>query len=261
MAWLHAAGPAGDSGLPSAEGRLPPLPASAGGMAPVPWVAVVVRGVGLAEASTQAALALPPAIGLAFSPYARRLDEWRAQATAAGHELWVELPLEPADPSRADAGERALRPQQDEAVRLAGLDWALGRLPDAVGAVAAAGAFAAHQPSAFEPLARALATRGLRFVELDGRQLLDVVAASGAGYASAEVALDAGPAPEAMDRALDELAVQARRRGGAVAHVYADPSTLARLAAWVHRAGDRGLRLVPLGEAIAKPAGNGSDAR
>lgn len=260
MAWLHAAGPAVGGGQPSAEGRLPPLPAPTGSDAPVPWVTVVVRGVGLAEASTQAALALPSAIALAFSPYARRLDEWRAQAKSAGHELWVELPLEPADPSRADAGEHALRPQQDEAARLAGLDWALGRLPDAVGAVAAAGAFA-YQPSAFAPLARVLAARGLRFVELGGRQLLDVVTASGVGHASAEVALDAGAAPEAIDRALDELAEQARRHGGAVAHVYADPSTLARLAAWVHRAGDRGLRLVPLGEATAKSAGNGSDAR
>ncbi len=259
MAWLRAAGPAIGGAQPSAEGRLPPLLVPAGSVAAVPWVAVIVRGVGLAEAPTQAALALPPAIALAFSPYARHLEEWRMQATAAGHELWVDLPLEPADPSLADAGERALRPQQDEAARLAGLDWALGGLPGAIGAVAAAGAFA-DQPSAFEPLARALAARGLRFVELGGRQLLNVVAASGAGHASAEVALDAGAVPEAMDRALDELAGQARRQGGAVAHVYADPWTLARLATWVHRARDRGLRLVPLGE-VAKPAGNGSDAR
>lgn len=259
MAWLHAVSPAGN-GSPAAEGRLPPLPVPAESVASVPWVAVVVLGVGLAEASTQAALALPPAIGLAFSPYARRLDEWRAQAKAGGHELWVELPLEPADPSRADAGERVLRPRQDEAVRLAGLDWALGRLPDATGVVAAPGAFA-RQPSAFAPLARAMAARGLRFVELGGGQLQAVAADAGAGHALAEVALDAGAGPEAMDGALDELAGQADRRGGAVAHVYADPSTLARLAAWVHRVGDRGLRLVPLGEAVAKPAGNGSDAR
>ena len=56
-----------------------------------------------------------------------------------------------------------------------------------------------------------------------------------------------------------ELSALARSRGGVIAHAYAHPSTLARLAAWVHRAADEGLRLVTVGEAITRSAANERD--
>jgi len=258
--WFGTEAPARYRDLPSAEGELPRQPMEPASNVPVARVAIVILGVGLAEAATRAAMALPPEIGLAFSPYARRLGEWQAQAKAAGHEIWAELPLEPADPLRADAGERAVRPQQDEADRLAALEWILDRLPDSAGLVADPGAFA-RQPEAFAPLARAMAVRGLGFVELGSSRLQAVAAASGARHAVADIRLDAEPTPDAVDRALGELRELASRRGGVIAHAYAHPSTLARLAAWVHRAADERLRLVTVGEAITRSAGNESDVR
>jgi polysaccharide deacetylase 2 family uncharacterized protein YibQ len=256
--WLGPGVPARYRDLPSAEGELPRSESPSRPNAPAPWAAVVVLGVGLAETATRAAIALPPEIGLAFSPYARRLGEWQAQAEAAGHEIWAELPMEPADPSRTDAGERALRPRQDEADRLATLDWILGRLSDPTGLVADPGAFA-EQPEAFAPLARVMARRDLDFVELGGSRLQGVVGAGGARHAVADIRLDVEATPDAVDRTLGELSALARSRGGVIAHAYAHPSTLARLTAWVHRAADEGLRLVTVGEAITRSAANERD--
>src|SRR5262249_41642783 len=52
-----------------------------------PLVAVLVTGLGLSSATTEAAIAkLPPEITLSFSPYAEKLGDWLTAARAAGHE-------------------------------------------------------------------------------------------------------------------------------------------------------------------------------
>ena len=57
-------------------------------------VAVVVTGLGLADRLTERALALPGAVGLSFSPYAGAAA-WQSRARAAGHEVLLDLPLQP----------------------------------------------------------------------------------------------------------------------------------------------------------------------
>ena len=75
----------------------------------LPVIAVVVSGLGLSEAATEAAIRrLPPQVTLSFSPYARRLDEWIALARAHGHEVLLELPMEGADDPASDPGPHTL---------------------------------------------------------------------------------------------------------------------------------------------------------
>ena len=94
-----------------------------------PRVALIVGGLGLNPASTKAAIErLPAEVTLSFVPYAQGLQGWIDLARANGHEVMIEIPMEPADYPDNDPGP--LHPAlstaspQDTAKRL---DWLLSR--------------------------------------------------------------------------------------------------------------------------------------
>ncbi|MDN3721672.1 divergent polysaccharide deacetylase family protein [Roseibium salinum] len=115
----------------------------------IPKVAVIVSGLGLSSAGTQNAISnLPADVTFALAPYGEELDDWMRQARTKGHELLLQLPLEPYDFPDNDPGPHtllvSLRP--DEMVnRLAFL---LTRATNYVGTINETGArFTATKPS------------------------------------------------------------------------------------------------------------------
>jgi uncharacterized protein len=214
-----------------------------------PCVAVVVTGLGLAREVSARALALPGEVGLAFSPYADTVGEWQARARRGGHEALLELPLQPARYPQDDSGPltvSAATPagRQQESV-LAVL--AAGR--GYVALVAGAGAFAA-EPAAFAPVARALAARGLGFVELGGSALREAAQGEALAYASALGPVENGSSPAAVEQALAAGEAEAGSTGRALVHVQPTPASLDRLAGWIWSLPAKGLQLVPPGVLI-----------
>lgn len=67
-------------------------------------IAIVISGLGLGSIATEAALALPPAVTLSFSPYSRNLDDWLARSSKAGHMLMLDLPLQTSRYPAIDPG-------------------------------------------------------------------------------------------------------------------------------------------------------------
>ena len=66
-------------------------------------VAVVVRGLGLYAPLTQRAIdELPPEVTLSFAPHAPNLQNWINKARAKGHEVILEVPMEPYNMADAD---------------------------------------------------------------------------------------------------------------------------------------------------------------
>lgn len=87
-------GPQGDKPF-DAYARASITPDAAGGRA---LVAVIVTGLGLSESGTLDAIEkLPDTVTLAFAPYGRTLKRTASVARAGGHELMLEIPLEPFD--------------------------------------------------------------------------------------------------------------------------------------------------------------------
>jgi polysaccharide deacetylase 2 family uncharacterized protein YibQ len=239
LAVLRAPQP--DAALATALPLAPPIPT---GPAPPP-VGLIVTGLGGTAAETRAAIGLPAAVGLAFSPYAADVARWMAAAAADGHEVYLELPLEATDADRVDQGPLALGPAMDAASNGRRLDAVLA-LPGAppVGVVAAAGAFA-RAPEAFTPVATALAARGLVLVELGGRALEPIAATVGLRYRSAVGPLEADLTPEAIEAGLAALATAAQDQGSGLGFVAAFPVTVERVAGWVTRLEALGLALQP----------------
>jgi hypothetical protein len=73
-----------------------------------PKVAIMVLGLGLQADLTEAALRLPGEVSLHFSPYAPDLAALFERARRGGHEVLLELPMEPSDYPESDPGPQTL---------------------------------------------------------------------------------------------------------------------------------------------------------
>jgi uncharacterized protein len=212
-----------------------------------PRVALLIVGLGLQADLTDAAIGLPGEISLEFSAYGSDLPGWIQRARRAGHEVLLDLPMEPADFPASDPGPYTLRASDPDEQVLKRLDWLLARAGGYV-AVAGSGAqFAANgrAATALEVLAR----RGLALIELGQADLAARATTVGLPYASVGAPLDMEPSTRSIDRALAGLEAEALRKGRALAY----PISLVRLQRWAATLGDKGLVLAPV-SAVLIPA-------
>ena len=225
-----------------------------------PRIAVVLTGLGLSAAATEAAIKqLPPAVTLSFSPYARRLSQWIALARVNGHEVMIDLPMEPITFPEDDPGPHALLTFLDSKQNLRRLDWVLNRGESFVGVAAVMGSRFAASEEDMGPVMAALRERGLMF--LDNRASDRSVAGEianrlGLPHAMNDRTLDAAQASRiAINSRLTEIERLAEEKGHSIAMAQPYPVTLERLRDWAVEIQSRGYALVPITALAAEQAG------
>lgn len=205
----------------------------------------MLTDVGDDPAQARAAIAaLPPAVGLAFTPY----PDVRALARAAkadGHEVIAGLPMQPRSWPRVSPGKNTLVVGATPEENLRRLEWALARVEGASGVTGIMGSAFTENAAAMRPVLGAVGARGLAY--LDAR-------ASGRSIGVA-TARDARVRAAANDRFLDEsgniatqlaaLEAQAKREGSAIGYARPLPATIAALKDWSATLEGKGLLLVP----------------
>ncbi|MBM3489839.1 MAG: divergent polysaccharide deacetylase family protein [Alphaproteobacteria bacterium] len=219
-----------------------------------PRIALVVHDLGLDRTQTQAAIQqLPPEVTLAFSPYASGLQALVEQARAAGHEVLMQLPMEPHDYPANDPGPLALITSATTRENIERLDMVLGRADGALGVITLMGArFTASEPH-MRPVLEALRQRGLVFV--DARTAPDSVAARlavelGVARAHSDRMLDQEASRAAIDARLAEVERIALANGQALALGFPFPVTLERAARWVQTLEAKNLQLAPVSAVV-----------
>ncbi|EEE47040.2 divergent polysaccharide deacetylase family protein [Roseibium alexandrii] len=220
----------------------------------IPKIAVVVTGLGLSEAGTQNAIdSLPADVTFALAPYGSDLDLWMQQARMKGHELLLQLPLEPFDFPDNDPGPHTLLVSLQPTELLDRLAFLLTRATNYVGVIGEMGArFSSTRPS-MQYLLEKLETRGLMFVDngTTSRSIADEVAGElRMPFSGVDVVLDEVPRESNIDAKLLQLESVARARGYAVAAGSALPVTVRQLQEWVQDLEQRGLQLVPVSATI-----------
>ena len=222
-----------------------------------PRVAIVIGGLGIGASGTSEALAkLPPAVTFAFAPYGGDLEQIVARARGEGHEVLLQVPMEPFDYPDNDPGPQTLLTSLDAAQNIDRLHWLMSRFQGYVGLANLMGArFTASEP-ALSPVLREAAKRGLIYVD-DGssqRSLASQIAgANNLAFAKADVVIDSVPSVADVERALGRLETIARERGVAVGITGALPAAIERIAKWAKAAESRGVLLVPI-SAVANKA-------
>ena len=148
--------------VPIIAGNLRPSQAYAGGndalrarAATMPAIAIVVTGLGIGAAkTTDAIMKLPGAVTLAFTPYGADPGKLVERARSAGHEILLQVPLEPFDYPDNDPGPQTLLTTLTPEQNLDRLLWLLSRFQGYVGLSNFMGArFLPHEAS-MQPLIR-----------------------------------------------------------------------------------------------------------
>ena len=222
-----------------------------------PRIAIVVAGLGLGRAATTAAIKLPGAVTLAFASHARDLQQWIDLARAAGHEVLLDLPMEPEDYPAIDPGPQALLTSLSGAENAERLKWHLGRATGYVGVTHNMGSRFTASSDQMRPILSALKVRGLMF--LDARTSANSVAARlataiGLPRAINNRFLDTQASRTAIDRRLGEIERIARRVGFSVAVGHAYPVTIERLGRWLQTLDEKSLVLVPVSALVNRQA-------
>ncbi len=220
----------------------------------VPKIAVIVSGLGLSEAGTRNAIgSLPADVTFALAPYGEDLESWMQQARSKGHELLLQLPLEPFDFPDNDPGPHTLLVSLRPDEMVSRLVYLLSRATNYVGTIGEMGArFTSTKPS-MQFLLEKLKARGLMFVDngTSSRSIAGEVAGeTRTPFSGVDVVLDEVPREDNIDAKLLQLEGIARARGVAVAAGSALPVTVRQLEKWSQDLEERGLQLVPISATI-----------
>ena len=97
-------------------------------------VAIVIGGLGVSQTGTQRALAkLPPEVTLGFAAQGNSLDRWMQAARRGGHEIVMQVPLEPFDYPNVNPGRSTLTVDADADENIKNLHWSLSRITNYTG--------------------------------------------------------------------------------------------------------------------------------
>ena len=207
-----------------------------------PMVALVVGGLGLNPTTTREAIdQLPPEVTLSFVPYTTGLQGWIDLARASGHEVMIEVPMQPSNYPDNDPGPQTLMANATTDDLISHLNWALSR---------ASGYFAVsnYQGSAFfkdkagtSTFLGNLKSRGVAFIDDGQAKGLQGAWARG----SADRIIDNQINATAINAQLAGLESTAKSRGNALGTGFAYPVTLAVALNWTQSLNGKGLQLAP----------------
>ena len=213
-------------------------------------IALVVSGMGISESATAHAIeTLPPEVTLSFAPYGARLQEWIDKARAAGHEVLLELPMEPFGYPQNDPGPHTLLTGGDTAENISRLEWLMSRFTGYAGVMNYQGARFTASSTALKPVLAALGARGLLYVDngASARSLAPALAQeAGLPAVQATRIVDPVQNPEVIATALDILEEVSATNGSAVGVASGFPVTVDALTQWAARLKDEGYVLVPV---------------
>ena len=244
IAGVSAPGPGGAMPVIAKDGKTPfqayARPFQSNGR---PKIALVVGGLGLNTAATHAAIdRLPAEVTLSFVPYADGLQGWIDQARAAGHEVLLEIPMEPLDYPNNDPGPSTLMANAPKDAIVKRLEWLLARASGYFGVTNYLGGRFVTVDSAMTSFASALKARGLGFID-DGSAARRAMI--GLPRASADTVVDEQLSQDQIDHQLAALEAAATKSGQAMGFGFAYPVTINEAARWSSALAAHGYQLAP----------------
>ena len=222
-----------------------------------PRIAIVITGLGPSPQIVHAAIDhLPPEISLAFLPFAADTDSLAEQARVAGHEILLDIPMEPSSYPDDDPGPQSLMTANSDAENLKRLDWNLARASGYVGVVNFMGSRFTTAEVKLAPVLTVLHDKGLLVVDTRANPLTAVPGLARelkVPYAVADLDIDAMASRDAIDQNLAKLEDIARKDGKAVGVAGVYPVTFERLAEWARSLPSKGIALAPISATVTSP--------
>ena len=251
IAGLSQPGPNGPLPVINADGRVP-AQAYARPFRPngKPRVALIVGGLGLNAVTTRAAIErLPGEVTLSFVPYAEGLQGWIDLARAQGHEVMIEIPMEPTGYPDNDPGPQTLLASGTPDDIAARMNWLLGRATGYFAVTNYLGDRFVTSDNGMGAFLSILRQRGLAFLD-DGSARRRPGAWA---RASADIIVDETQTPASIIAQLNALEANAKARGAALGTGFSYPVTVEAAARWTAGLDARGLQLAPASSMTQRP--------
>ena len=199
---------------------------------------------------------LPPEVTLGFASQGNSLSRWMQAARQKGHELVMQVPLEPFDYPNVDPGRNTLTIDGGAEANLQNLRWALSRMTNYTGVMNYMGARFTADAAAMGPVMDELGKRGLLYLD-DGSSARstapELALKSAVPLAAADGAIDAVRDRGEILKKLDEMERIARAKGFALATGSAFDVTVDAVSSWVEEAKKRGIEIVPVSAVANDP--------
>lgn len=213
-------------------------------------VALVIGGLAVSQTGTQDAIRkLPAEVTLGFAPQGNSITRWMQEARRKGHEIVLQLPLEPFDYPNVDPGRNTLTVEASPEENIERLHWVLARTTNYTGVMNYMGARFSSDAEALGPVMDDLGKRGLLYLD-DGSsarsQAEELALKNGVPFAAADSAIDGVRDRGEILKKLDELERTARAKGFALGTGSAFDVTIDTVTGWVNEAKKRGVEIVPV---------------
>ena len=214
-----------------------------------PKIVLILGGMGLNEKLTRSAITqLPSEVTFAFAPYGNNIQAQVDKARDEGHEIFLQLPLEPVGFPANNPGPRTLLADAEAKTNQDNLTWLLSRFAGYAGVINYMGGRFLSTPSALKPVLTELKHRGLDFIE-DGSNntsSTDAVASSiSMPVLHGAAVIDQNPDPVAINAALDALEQQAQGGEIAIGTGTGLDVTISTVKDWIGAAQARGVVIIP----------------
>ena len=219
----------------------------------MPKVAILLGGMGLNRDLTQKATReLPGEVTFAFAPYGDDLQAQVNTARAQGHEILLQLPLEPVGYPATNPGPKTLMTSAGGDANLDALVWHMGRFAGYFGITNYMGGRFLSEAQALRPVLAQMKKRGLVFLD-DGtapRSMAgEVGRIVGLPVKNAALVIDADASADAIEQALSDLEAEARKSGLAIGTGTGLEITIEAIEQWSHSLAEKGILLVPVSAA------------
>ncbi|MFV3073102.1 divergent polysaccharide deacetylase family protein [Niveispirillum fermenti] len=226
-----------------------------------PRIAIILTGLGLSHAATQAAIdRLPSAVTFAFPPSGQDLQARVDDVRAKGHEVLLAVPLQPAGYPANDPGPNTLLTNLSDEENTRRLEASMAAFTGYVGVTSRTDSGTAFltQRDNVRGLLQQVHRRGLLYVDL-----WQVAGSKGSAVAKelslprviSDLQIDRVPSVIGIDAQLAQLEQLAKANGVAVGFAEATyPVSVERLSDWAVGLRDRGIVLAPVSAVVNRQA-------
>lgn len=222
-------------------------------------IVLIVGGLGISQTSTQQAIStLPAGVTLAFAPYGNSLTRWMQTARKGGHELLMQIPMEPFGYPQTSAGKYSLLSSADTQENSKNLHLTLGRITNYVGVMNYLGGKMMTSPQQLTPILEELSERGLMFVD-DGSvrnsMAKELAKSANLPFSRSHMIIDSIRTRSGIGKKLKLLETKAKQTGLAIGVASAFPESISQIANFLKNAKSRGLELTPVSAIATEPKG------
>lgn len=215
-----------------------------------PKIAILIGGMGLNAKLTKAAIDnLPGDVTFAFAPYGENLQAQVNKARANGHEVLLQLPMEPMGYPANNPGPKTLLADAEPDANIEALHWHMSRFTGYTGITNYMGGRLLSTAGALKPVMQEIQKRGLIYLEDASTSLTsstDVAKDVNLPERHAQIVIDSDPTPQSIATALGLLEDEAKTNGFAIGTGSGLEVTLDAVKEWAAQLRDRGILLVPV---------------